>query len=444
MRAARLGLVEYVSALLDNITGSPDYESDGFSFPYPTEKCSRDPQPEDCCPNLDKSLIRNVTTSPRVPSKLLIGIGTLKSGTHFVDRLLQQHPKFTRGIHKELQYFYEREKYKDGKEGYLELLGVNVTTPQKELDNQIFYEITPGTLKASANEEKLQKSILYYSVRCLGYALAMGEFDMCLFVLTMQIIVRDCMQIPWAPCYLKPWFPHAKFLVILRNPTMRALSQLRYKQSRCIEGARDGELDSINDCCQYFRSSMKWLGSLLRQLWGSGCTYNEGKEGKSWKACANELWGEDAMDVGSAGMLVQGLYAPQIAWWMEFFPPSQFIFVKAEDLYQDPIGEMNKILEAFDVSPKFGEGGISLDHSEDKHHKTNSSNIFDPLMDEFMDAMERFHYRHNKELSMFLEKQGIPLAQFNQGEVAYENGEIFKRDFFRSQDMQCPERYNWP
>lgn len=44
-------------------------------------------------------------------------------------------------------------------------------------------------------------------------------------------------------------------------------------------------------------------------------------------------------------VISSSLYAPQIAWWYNFFAPSQFLFINTESFEDDPVAQYESILQ---------------------------------------------------------------------------------------------------
>jgi len=168
------------------------------------------------------------------------------------------------------------------------------------------------------------------------------------------------------------------------------------------------------------------------------CTFNTGKPTQSWNDCYRCLvndnsirkhcqgrWylrkdGPDAMDHEcldfSMEMISRGLYAAQIAWWLEFFPPEQFVFINSDDLFANPVQELNKVADLIGLNEPFTEEMISRG-SVDEHTKVNAGKYThfhdDPDELEAAKAILRDYFdRANEDLYALLRANGHDFPAF--------------------------------
>jgi len=112
----------------------------------------------------------------------------------------------------------------------------------------------------------------------------------------------------WAPGRIRKMLPDVKLIAVLRNPVDRAYSHFRYSQR-----AGDDECESFAEAVE--REEERLRAELGRMA--ADPTYN-------------------SMKFGSWSYLARSRYAEQLERWLALFPREQFLFLKAEELSEDP------------------------------------------------------------------------------------------------------------
>ena len=105
---------------------------------------------------------------------------------------------------------------------------------------------------------------------------------------------------PNVPKRVREAVPHAKFIVLLRNPVDRAYSNYQMKVRRGIETL------SFEDAIDKERERLSSSDNPVSLPWRH------------------------------YSYLKRGLYVEQLQRWMSVFPREQFLIIKSEDLYKDP------------------------------------------------------------------------------------------------------------
>ncbi|GMH44137.1 hypothetical protein BSKO_12071 [Bryopsis sp. KO-2023] len=352
-----------------------------YSFPRPSGKCNRDFPPFECCPHVDPKLLTKPTKSSTRP-KMLIGIGSMKGGSSFIFNLLKQHPNIAspRNRQKELHFFNHVEIDSGGLDAYLRKWGWNGTSTEA-FEGKTLMEMTPQT-----------------------------------------------MMLPWAPCYFRKWLPDAKFLLVLRNPVARAISQVHFERQLCLSFRHNG------DCCgpyaRSFNASMlDALGELLIRNQEFNCLFNDGDDSKTWPDCFNNhWWRQEHRSVKHISTLTtylsRGFYAAQLAWWLEFFPPSQIILVKSENLYKNPLKETNRVLRFIGEELLLGDGPghFPLDLKNVAQYKTPPDPTHEPDLDKVIDQLIEVYRPSNQEFYQLLREHGLDFEEFDDSEISRDNG----------------------
>lgn len=65
----------------------------------------------------------------------------------------------------------------------------------------------------------------------------------------MKTMIRVSLQVDKVPCYIKQFFPDAKFVVTLRHPVDRTMSYLNMMRSRCMQ-KKEADPKKQLACCE--------------------------------------------------------------------------------------------------------------------------------------------------------------------------------------------------
>lgn len=116
--------------------------------------------------------------------------------------------------------------------------------------------------------------------------------------------------------------PHIKLIAIFRNPTERAYSQYKYSVLRGFE------YDSFEDAIEKEPNRMR------------AATIECQKKGKPLSSC--DTYREHSY-------IKRGLYSLQIKFWLDLFPPEQFLFLSTDELQFAPEKTLKKITSFLDI-----------------------------------------------------------------------------------------------
>ncbi len=127
---------------------------------------------------------------------------------------------------------------------------------------------------------------------------------------------------PLAPERIMKHCPKAKLIVMLRNPTDRAYSHYRH-------AVRQGK--ETLSFSMALKVEAKRLEKGLQRLHENPAIYAERNLTHSY--------------------ISHGLYANQIRRWLTCFPREQFIFIRSEDFFADPVPHVMKTYDFLGLSP---------------------------------------------------------------------------------------------
>lgn len=126
---------------------------------------------------------------------------------------------------------------------------------------------------------------------------------------------------PQSPLRAKVLTPHARFIVLLRDPVERAFSHFQLERSLGVENL------SFSDAIT--AESVRLEGE-HRRLQSDPTYVSFNHKHFSYRA--------------------RGDYAAQLSRWLENFPRDQFLILKSEDLYREPRATMQRVLDFLGLS----------------------------------------------------------------------------------------------
>lgn len=164
----------------------------------------------------------------------------------------------------------------------------------------------------------------------------------------------------WAPSRIREMLPEVKLIAVLRNPVDRAYSHFRFSKR-----AGDDECDSFAEAIA--REDERLRPELRRMA--ADPRYN-------------------SMNFGSWSYLARGRYAEQLERWLALFPREQFLFLKAEELDDDPQQTLETSYEFLGLLPHRPEVG-RLNVSPP--HDSMPNDVRESLVDYFRPHNERLY-----------------------------------------------------
>jgi tetratricopeptide (TPR) repeat protein len=250
-------------------------------------------------------IVKQYWSSEQVLSPQFIIIGTQKGGTTSLYRYLEQHPQIFPAIRKEI-YFWNYH-YHRGLDWYLSHFPC-FSTEQHYLTG----EASPNYLEDKQTPERL-----------------------------FQV------------------FPQMKFIVLLRNPVDRAVSQYHHwirlnREQQSLETA--------------FQLELEWLTCGLKQ---------QQIDPRYWTETSRYLW--------------RGCYILFLRRWMKVFPPEQFLILRSEDFYHSPELTLNKVFEF-----------LNLPQSSEIDFKPYNQGFYQPISEEIRHQLHQFFTPYNQKLEAFL------------------------------------------
>ena len=196
----------------------------------------------------------------------------------------------------------------------------------------------------------------YYAEHISGRALLTGEAS------------SSYLFHPHAPRRVRKALPHVKLIVLLRNPVDRAYSQ-------------------------YFHAV-----ELGHETYSSFEEAIEGEEERTAREREKIL--QDELYYSSAykhlSYLTRGIYVDQLRAWMDLFPRKQFLILKSEEFYSDPVTAFKQVASFLNLAE--AEPRIKKQAYKQYEHNTYSSHMDSALRKRLIDYFEP----HNARLYEFL------------------------------------------
>ncbi|MEH7223930.1 sulfotransferase domain-containing protein [Bacillus sp. JJ1566] len=235
-------------------------------------------------------------------------IGAMKCGTSSLYRNLVNHPKIISASKKEVHFFDK--KFDRGLDWYLNHFPLLMDNTNKNMQEFITGEASP------------------------------------------KYLVH-----PDAPKRAYETLPHAKLIVLLRNPIDRAYSHYHHM-------ARNG-----SELLSFQEAIMKEAEKLNQQM---------DKVLENYKTIPTSY-------------LTRGIYANQLERWMQYFPREQFLILKSEDFFKDTLSSFKQVTDFLDL-PEFN-------FSEHKQWNVGQYNRMEEQQREWL---KLFFKPHNERLYQLL------------------------------------------
>ena len=199
------------------------------------------------------------------------------------------------------------------------------------------------------------------------------------------------------PAVMSQLLPNAKFIILMRDPVDRLISHYIWS-------------------CKYHRGSSvnKWPPEILEN--GPTVLHKQAVELTDWfERCTQsfslyECVGEKSLHITSnitnqCGVIGHrlgiGLYHVHIRKWLHFFPKEQFLFLRMEDLTNNPFETMSKITNFLHISPVSNEEADQW-FSEKINHRTHEQDTLFKIRDTTISLLRNFYRPHNELLAQLL------------------------------------------
>ena len=180
------------------------------------------------------------------------------------------------------------------------------------------------------------------------------------------------MDHPLAPSRVQQTLPHARFIVLLRDPVRRAISHYHH----CVFY----RLEDAPTLKEALSREPKRLDGELQRL-------KADPQHDSYAFCHQSY-------------RTRGIYADQLKRWFEHFPRERFLILGAHELFEQPRLTMDRVTDFLDVKPLPGNIAFKV-HNSLKYHTPD---------DETVKELKAFYLPHNRRLCEML-GQEFPWAQ---------------------------------
>lgn len=203
------------------------------------------------------------------------------------------------------------------------------------------------------------------------------------------------------PAIVSRILPDARFIVVLRNPVTRLYSHYLYS------------------CRLHYGSEKRWPSAIKEEginLFHSQVekdidNFNQCLETMSEFECASirsssmertELINSSQLHCGVVWhRLSIGMYIVHIKKWLQFFPLENFLFLKMEDISEDPTSTIFRIAQFLDVTPIPSEVAEGI--FGQPQNTLNSNSL--PMDESTRVLLEQFYQPYNEELARMLDDE---------------------------------------
>lgn len=175
---------------------------------------------------------------------------------------------------------------------------------------------------------------------------------------------------PLVPQRVAQWYPHMKFIVLLRNPVERAISQYYHEVRLGFE--------SLSLPAAIAQESKRLAGEVEKMI-----SY------KYYPSYNHQHY----------SYVSRSLYLEQIQRWMAYFPRSQFCILPSETFFQNPQTTLDRVF-AFLQLPSFP---ISIDS---QHNRGEYPHTLRQILDRYRirRKLTRYFAEPNRQLANFLQQ----------------------------------------
>jgi hypothetical protein len=164
---------------------------------------------------------------------------------------------------------------------------------------------------------------------------------------------------PLAPARSSALLPRAKLIVLLREPVARALSHYQHVVDHGFEPLSFEEA----------------IASETRRLGGSEERLARGQIARS-------------LEHQRYSYRSRGLYAYQIERWLEYFPASAFLFLKAEEMFASPQPVFDRVCDFLGVPT------VAIPDSKPRHQRS-----YPPMAEGVREELSRFYAEPNRRVA---------------------------------------------
>ena len=188
--------------------------------------------------------------------------------------------------------------------------------------------------------------------------------------------------------------PEAKYIVIMRDPVQRLLSDAKYLFEDYWNVRKNGTIP--ND---YLRSATEVF---LQNAQTEVDKYNKCLMSNSQETCTHFALDGNKEDMKNCGRVRLGvsLYHVHIRQWLNVVPRKQFLFLRTDDLENDPFETLRKVWTFLEV-PHQSRGDVQdilYEHLHGSQHKTNPDDY-----NEGFGFLTKFFQPHNDQLADILD-----------------------------------------
>ena len=256
--------------------------------------------------------------------------GFPKSGTTTMHKALQEHPQIIRPQRKE-PHWWTRVSLKDMNIEHLRLTVVKYLLYFNEASKIISQNLKGGTITYDGSQSTLWDSNFY-----------LENEDYC----AMPAIVSRIL-------------PNAKFIVVMRNPVTREYSDFF---NSCGKDMKTWPKPIVEDPAGQFHKELQTNTAAFTNCLKS--TNN------SMHECIRQMR-SITNACGRRQRFPISLYYIHLHKWLQFYPKENFLFLRTEDMSQQPSTTMNRITDFLEIDP------VSKDQAQEwLCHKANVQTAF--------------------------------------------------------------------
>ena len=213
---------------------------------------------------------------------------------------------------------------------------------------------------------------------------------------------------PTVPFDLRDLFPPSlaqrlKFIVILRNPTRRALSSYWFQNSHIFHPRDQGSHEELSTLCESEFARRRTFDACMGRDRSDGSSTDSASVRKALRHRLELCFGSSLRSTSLGGLHVdKGVYADQLVRWFANFPRENFFITSLEQWQRDAVGEFSRLLRFIGVPPSTSALGLSLSANASLARLVRPNSLQTEAPRDLLQRLDSFFMPHTHRLGRLL------------------------------------------
>jgi len=215
---------------------------------------------------------------------------------------------------------------------------------------------------------------------------------------------------PTVPFDLRDLFPPSlalrlKFIVILRNPTRRALSSYWFQNSHIFHPRDQGSYEELSALCESEFARRRGFDACMGRDRSNGSSTDPASAStrRTLRRRLEHCFGSSLRTTSLGGLHVdKGVYADQLERWFANFPRENFFITSLEQWKRDAVGEFSRLLRFIGVPPPTTATGLSLAANDSLARLVRPNSLQSEAPRDLLQSLDTFFQPHAQRLDRLL------------------------------------------